>query len=148
MKKQTKKEKNFGPNMVVFFVFWGFDRFQLHEILNYILQGEAHKVFQSDSTQTIDHIQKCFRKKFQWSRRPSYSTTLFFIGGGAEATSRSTQIFLMEQCIFFCDIITDFWNEFSDLQRKVILVTQSMKIVKKTFSFLFISYDTHDNTHR
>ena len=28
-------------------------------------QGEAHKVLQSDSTQTIDHIQKCFRQKFQ-----------------------------------------------------------------------------------
>ena len=25
------------------------------------IQGEAHKVLQSDSTQTIDHIQKCFR---------------------------------------------------------------------------------------
>ena len=29
------------------------------------IQGEAHKVLQSDSTQTIDHIQKCFRQKFQ-----------------------------------------------------------------------------------
>ena len=27
-------------------------------------QGEAHKVSQSNSTQTIDHIQKCFRQKF------------------------------------------------------------------------------------
>ena len=34
------------------------------------IQGEAHKVLQSDSTQTIDHIQKCFRQKFQFSRRP------------------------------------------------------------------------------
>ena len=39
-------------------------------------QGEAHKVLQSYSTQTIDHIQKCFRQKFQCSRRPSYSTVL------------------------------------------------------------------------
>ena len=46
--------------------------------LNWYIQGEAHKVLQSDSTQTIDHIQKCFRQKFQCSRRPSYSTTLFF----------------------------------------------------------------------
>ena len=38
---------------------------------NIVLQGEAHKVLQSDSTQTIDHIQKCFRQKFQCSRRPS-----------------------------------------------------------------------------
>ena len=42
------------------------------------IQGEAHEVLQSDSTQTIDHIQKCFRQKFQCSRRPSYWTTLFF----------------------------------------------------------------------
>ena len=42
------------------------------------IQGEAHKVLQSDNTQTIDHIQKCFRQKFQCSRRPSYSITLFF----------------------------------------------------------------------
>ena len=27
---------------------------------------------------TIDHIQKCFRQKFQCSRRPLYWTTLFF----------------------------------------------------------------------
>ena len=57
------------------------------------IQGEAHKVLQSDNTQTIDHIQKCFIEKFQCSRRPSYSTSLFFIGGGAKATSRSTPLF-------------------------------------------------------
>ena len=45
--------------------------------LQYI-QGEAHKVLQSDSTQSIHHIQKCFRQKFQCSRRPSYWTALFF----------------------------------------------------------------------
>ena len=43
-----------------------------------IIQGEAHKVLQSDSTQTIDHIQKCFSQKFQCSRRPSYWTSQFF----------------------------------------------------------------------
>ena len=41
------------------------------------IQGEVHKALQSDSTQTIDHIQKCFRQKFQCSRRPPYWTTLF-----------------------------------------------------------------------
>ena len=41
-----------------------------------------------------------------------------------------------------------FQDEFSDLQHKVILVTQSMKIVEKSFLFLFISYDNHNNTHR
>ena len=42
------------------------------------IQGEAHKVLQSNSTETIDHIQKCFKQKFQCSRRPSYWTTPFF----------------------------------------------------------------------
>ena len=49
----------------------------LREVLIFFFH-EAHKVLQSDSTQTIDHIQKCFRQKFQCSRRPSYWTTLFF----------------------------------------------------------------------
>ena len=53
----------------------------IHEGNIYYIQGEAHKVLQSDSTQTIDHIQKCFRQKFQHSRRPSYWTNLFLIGG-------------------------------------------------------------------
>ena len=46
------------------------------------IQGEAHKVLQSNSTQTIDHIQKCFRTSFSIQEgchtRPRY----FFIGGG------------------------------------------------------------------
>ena len=62
-------------------------------LLTECVQGEAHKVLQSDRTQTIYHIQKCFRQNFQCSRRPSYSTTPFFIGGGAETTSRSTPLF-------------------------------------------------------
>ena len=53
------------------------------------IKSEALKVLQSDSTQTIDHIQKCFRQKFQCSRRPP---AYFFIGGGAEAMSRSTRL--------------------------------------------------------
>ena len=66
-------------------------------------------MFQSDSTKTINYIQKYFRQKFQCSRRPSYSTTLFFIGGGAKVTLRSTPLFQMEPCIFFFDdVITDF----------------------------------------
>ena len=44
----------------------------------YYIQGQAHKVLQINSTQTIDHTQKCSRQKFQCSRRPSYWTTLFF----------------------------------------------------------------------
>ena len=64
-------------------------------------------MLQSDSTQTIDHIQKCFRHKYQCQckrksvregrhTRPPY----FFIGGGAEATSRSNPLFKIEPCIF------------------------------------------------
>ena len=34
---------------------------QLENYVENIIQGEAHKVLQSDSTQTINHIQKCFR---------------------------------------------------------------------------------------
>ena len=34
----------------------------LSALLN--IQGEAHKLLQSDITQAIDHIQKCFRQKF------------------------------------------------------------------------------------
>ena len=43
------------------------------------IQGEAHKVLQSDSIETIDHILECFWQKFQFSRKsPRHSTTLFF----------------------------------------------------------------------
>ena len=54
---------------------WGV--WSLEDVHKGNVQGEAHKVLQSDSTQTIDHIQKCFRQKFQCSRRPSNWTTLF-----------------------------------------------------------------------
>ena len=40
---------------------------------------------------------------------------------------------------FFDDVITDF---------KTNSASQSMKIVEKSFSFLFISYDAHDKTRR
>ena len=46
--------------------------FNFFLFLFFYIQDEAHKVLQSDRTQTIDHIQKCFRQKFQCSRRPSY----------------------------------------------------------------------------
>ena len=99
-------------------------------------------MLQSDSTQTIDHIQKCFTQKFQCSRRPSYSTTLFFIGGGAEAFQK------MEPCIFFSMTLLPILRQ---IQRPTTQDNSShakYKIVEKSFSFRFISYDTHDNTHR
>ena len=65
------------------------------------IQGEAHKVLQSDSTQTIDHIQKCFRQKFQCSRRPSYWTTPFFYRWRHWSYVKSTPLFKIEPCIFF-----------------------------------------------
>ena len=42
------------------------------------IQDEAHKILQSDSTQTIDHIQKCFRQKLPEGRhtRPPYFLSL------------------------------------------------------------------------
>ena len=57
-----------------------------------LIQGEAHKVLQSDSTQTIDQIQKCFRQKFQCREGRHTRPPYFFISGGAEATSRSTPL--------------------------------------------------------
>ena len=70
------------------------------------MQGEAHKVLQSDSilsttivyytieyTQTIDHIQNYFRQKFQCREGRHTRPPCFFIDGGAEATSRSTPLF-------------------------------------------------------
>ena len=53
------------------------------------IQGETHKVLQSDSTQTIDHIQKCFSVREGRHTRPPY----FLTGGGAEAMSRTTPLF-------------------------------------------------------
>ena len=53
------------------------------------IQGEAHKVLQSDSTETINHIRKCFSAREGRHTGPPY----FFIGGGAEDTSRSTPLF-------------------------------------------------------
>ena len=46
-------------------------------------------VFDPDILATIDHIQKCFSVREGSHTR----TTYFFIGGGAEATSRSTPLF-------------------------------------------------------
>ena len=45
------------------------ENFIILNILIINIQGEAHKVLQSDSTQTIDYIQKCFRQKFQCLRK-------------------------------------------------------------------------------
>ena len=65
------------------------------------IQGEAYKVLQSDSTQTIDYIQKFLRQKFSVREDRHTGLPYFFIGGGAEATSRSTPLFKMELCTFF-----------------------------------------------
>ena len=57
------------------------------------IQGEAHKVLQSDSTQTIDHTQKCFRQIFSFREGRHIRALYFFIGAGAKATSRATPLF-------------------------------------------------------
>ena len=78
-------------------------------ILYIYIQGEAHKVLQINSTQTINHIQKCFRQKFQCSRRPSYSTTLFFLSVEAlKLRQGQLHFFKWNHVFFFDDIITDF----------------------------------------
>ena len=56
------------------------------------IQGEAHKVLQSDSTQTIDYIQKYSDKIFSVREGRHTGPPYFFIGAGAEATSRSTPL--------------------------------------------------------
>ena len=88
-----------------FFYILLYDLCSEHVLLQKIFEKHLflpnRRYLQSDSTQTINHIQKCFRQKFQCSRRPSYWTTLFFIGGGAEAMLRSTPLFKMEPSIFF-----------------------------------------------
>ena len=63
-------------------------------------------------------------------REGRHTGPLHFFGGGGEATSRSTPLFKMEPCISFRWHYYPFWDEFSDLQHKVILITQSIKIVK------------------
>ena len=47
---------------------------KLYGIFSKYTQGEAHKMLQSDITQTIDHIQECFRQKFQCSRTQGHSS--------------------------------------------------------------------------
>ena len=57
------------------------------------IQVKAHKVLQNDSTQTIDHIQNVSDKRFSVREGRHTRPPYFFIGGGAEATSRSTPLF-------------------------------------------------------
>ena len=62
---------------------------------------KAHKVLQSDSTQIIDHIQKCFRQKFQCSRRPSHSANLLFNGWRRWSYVKVNSTFLNGTMYFF-----------------------------------------------
>ena len=71
------------------------------EFIGFALYRVAHKVLQSDGTQTIDHIQKCFRQKFQCSRRPSYTTTLFFYRWRRWNYDKVNSIFLNGIMYFF-----------------------------------------------
>ena len=73
-----------------------------------IIQGKAHKVLQSDSTQTSDHIQKCFRQKFTVEEGRHTQPAYLFISGNSEATPRSTPLFKMESYFFSSYIINDF----------------------------------------
>ena len=100
--------KSLKSKFLFIWLFWHRIRFFLFRHLKLIngryIQGEAYKVLQRDSTQTIYHIQKCFRQKFQCSRKLSYWTTLFFYRWRRWSyvkSSRSTRLFQMEPCIFF-----------------------------------------------
>ena len=101
-------------------------------------------MLQSDSTQTIDHIQKCFGQKFQCSRRPSNWTTLFFIGGGAEAQFINSTFLNGTMYFFFMTLLP--------ILRLIRLPTaqghSSHAKYENSRKIIFISYDTHDNTHR
>ena len=59
------------------------------------IQGEAHKELQSDSTHTIDHIQKYFRQKFQCSE-------------ALKLHQRQLNFLKWNHVFFFDDIITNF----------------------------------------
>ena len=65
------------------------------------IQGETHKVLQSDNTQIIDHVQKCVRPKFQCSRMLSYWTTQFFLSVEALKLRQGEHHFLKWNDVFF-----------------------------------------------
>ena len=73
--------------------------------VNSSIQGEAHKVLQINSTQIIDHIQKCFRRKFQCLRRPSYWATLFFYRWRRWSYVKVNSTFLNGTMYFFSMIL-------------------------------------------
>ena len=77
--------------------------------LAHAISAVGTRSLQPERTQrtTANTRRKTLRAQ-SFSRTFSYSITLFFIGGGPEATSRPTPLFWMEPCIFFNDIITDF----------------------------------------
>ena len=76
---------------------------------------------------------KSFRQKFQCSRRPSYWTTLFFLSVEALKLRQGQLHFFTWNHVFFSITLLPILRPiFSDLQHKVILVTQSMKKVEKS----------------
>ena len=63
-------------------------------------------MLQSDSTQTIDHIHKCFRQKiFRVREGRRTGPPYFFIRGGAEATSRLTPLFKWNHVFFSMSLL-------------------------------------------
>ena len=84
----------------------------------YYLQGEAHKVLQRDSAQLLIISKNVSDKSFSVGEGNHTGPPYFSIGGGAEATSRSTPFFKMEPCIFLDDIITEFKGTVPSRDRK------------------------------
>ena len=73
------------------------------------IEGEAHNGYKAIALKLLIISKNVSGKSFSVREGRHTGPPYFFIGGGAEAMSRSTPLFQMEPCIFFFDdIITDF----------------------------------------
>ena len=113
LRYQKKSAGNFA-NLIIHLIMRNLLSLSKYILLNllvifYHIQGEAHKMLQSDSTQTIHYIQKWFRQKFQCSKSSLYWTTLFFLSVEALKLHQGQLHFFKWNHLFFFDhIITDF----------------------------------------
>ena len=102
-------------------------------------------MLQISSTQTIDHIPKCFRQKFQCSRRPSYWTTLFYSSMEAlKLRQGPLHFFKWDHVFFFHDIITDFKTNSSTYNTRS-FSSRSLKIVENSKHIGIITFKGSTN---
>ena len=68
-----------------------------------VIQGKAHtiKCYRAIALKLLIMSKNVSDKRFSIRIGRHTRTPYFFIGGGAEATSKSTPLFQMEPCIFF-----------------------------------------------